>query len=349
MPKATLKAARTQTTKVLTILALIGVLLVGSSVLIIRQSYLSNLKPVSASQHSQLVTIPSGYTVHQIAVLLEKSGLIKKAWAFEWYVRNHDLRDELQAGTYSLRPNQGVAEIAVTLTQGKIATNLVTIIPGLRLDQVRKTLINAGFKEADVDHALDPSVYNDHPALVDKPANASLEGYLYPDSYQKSANTKPEEIVTEALDQMQKHLTPTIRQGIIAQGLSVHQGIVLASIVEQEVSKSTDKPIVAGVFLNRLKQGMLLGSDVTAYYGSIVANQAPSLVFDSPYNTRLHAGLPPGPISNVSESSLEAVAHPATTDYLYFVSGDDGITYFSRTLEEHQQQAEVHCKKLCSL
>lgn len=343
------KSARLKTSKLLMIIGLIIVLLVAGTILTIRQTYLQNLKPVSASQRSQLVTIPTGYSVHQIAVLLEKSGVIKKAWAFEWYIRNHDLRDELQAGTYSLRPNQSVADITAILTQGKIATNLVTIIPGLRLDQIRKTLINAGFSQADVTAALDPAQYANHPALVDKPTGASLEGYLYPDSYQRTATTKPEEIVQAALDQMQVHLTPSVRQGIIAQGLSVHQGIILASIVEQEVSNSNDKPIVAQVFIKRFRQGSVLGSDVTAYYGSLIANQSPSLTYDSPYNTHLHAGLPPGPISNVSDSSLKAVAQPASTDYLYFVAGDDGVTYFSKTFEEHQTQAEQHCKKLCSL
>ncbi|HSX44912.1 MAG TPA: endolytic transglycosylase MltG [Candidatus Saccharimonadales bacterium] len=348
MPSPSFKSQRLKKGRLLGTIALILILLMSSAVLIVRQTYISNLKPVSASQHSQLVTIPTGYSVHQIAVLLQKSGVIKKAWAFEWYIRNHDLRDELQAGTYALRPNQGVPEIAVALTQGKIATNLVTIIPGLRLDQIKKTLINAGFSQSDVIKALDPARYASHSALIDKPPGASLEGYLYPDSYQKTATTKPEEIVRAALDQMQKHLTASVRQGFTAQGLSVHQGIILASIVEQEVSNPQDKPIVAQVFLKRLHQDMLLGSDVTAYYGSLLANQAPSLIFESPYNTRLHTGLPPGPISNVTDSSLEAVAHPASTDYLYFVAGDDGVTYFSKTLDEHQAQTTAHCKKLCS-
>jgi UPF0755 protein len=198
-----------------------------------------------------------------------------------------------------------------------------------------------------VDKALYPAQYADHPALADKPTNASLEGYLYPDSYQKTADTKPETIIRASLDEMQKHLTPELRAAMSKQGLTVHEGVVLASIVEQEVSKKADKPTVAQVFLLRLKKGMPLGSDVTAFYGSIKAGQAPSVSYDSPYNTRLHPGLPPGPISNVSQASLEAVANPAGSDYLYFVAGDDGNTYFSHTNEEHEALTKQYCKKLC--
>ena len=311
--------------------------------------YSQNLKPLSASQKQVQITIPSGTTVNEIGQMLQEKGVIKASWAFQWYVRTNGLRDRLQAGTYSLRPNQSIQEITEVLTNGKIQTDLVTILPGQRLDQIRASLIaNAGFSEAAVDAALDPSQYIDHPALADKPIEASLEGYLYPDSYQKTADTTPEQIITSALDQMQKHLTPEVRAAFVKQGLTVHEGVVLASIVEQEVSKESDRPIVAQVFLSRRKQGMNLGSDVTAFYGAIKAGVEPSVLYDSPYNTRIHLGLPPGPISNVSESSLNAVAHPADTDYLYFVAGDDGNTYFSRTNEEHEALTEKYCKKLCS-
>lgn len=325
------------------------VLIVTASVVIIRHSYQTNLKSLNASQKTVQITIPTGATAHDIAVLLQQRGVIRASWAFEWYVRIQELRGDLQAGTYALRASESVPEIVSTITQGRIATNLLTILPGQRLDQVRQAFINAGFKAADVDHALDPALYSDHPALADKPTQASLEGYLYPDSYQKTADTKPEDIIRASLDQMQKHLTPELRTAIVKQGLTVHEGIILASVIEQEVSKPQDRQTVAQVFLKRLRQGMVMGSDVTAFYGAIEAGQAPSTTYDSPYNTLIHMGLPPGPISNVSDSSLYAVANPASTDYLYFVSGDDGITYFSHTLEEHQALTAEHCKKLCSL
>lgn len=314
----------------------------------LQQKYSQNLQAPSASQKNVVVTIPSGSTAQEIGKRLEELGLIKASWAFEWFVRTHDARDRLQAGTYNLRPNQGVAEIVTLLTQGKVATDLVTILPGQRLDQIRSALINnGGFTEAEVTVGLNPELYADHPALVDLPAGANLEGYLYPDSYQKTDNTKVSTIIRASLDEMAAQLTPQIREAFKAQGLTVHEGVILASVVEQEVNKAEDKPVVAQVFLLRKSRGMELGSDVTAFYGAIKAGQEPSVLYDSPYNTRLHPGMPPGAISNVSANSLKAVAEPATTDYLFFVAGDDGKTYFSHTIQEHEALTAQHCRKLC--
>lgn len=328
-------------------LVLIVVALVVS-VVILRQTYYNNLKPVSASQRAVTVTVPLGSSAKEIGSKLEAAGLIRASWAFEWYVRNNDLRDKLQAGTYAIRPNQSVQEVIITLTHGKVETDLVTILPGQRLDQIREALINnGGYTAEEVDKALDPAQYAGHPALVDKPKAASLEGYLYPDSYQKTADTKAAAIIRASLDEMQKHLTPEIRAAMTKHGLTVHEGIILASIVDQEVSNKSDKPTVAQVFLLRLKKGMQLGSDVTAFYGAIMAGQAPSVAYDSPYNTRIRGGMPPGPISNVSQAGLEAVANPANTDYIFFVAGDDGKTYFSHTNQEHESLTQQYCKKLC--
>ncbi len=313
-----------------------------------RRYYEQNLKPVSNSQTATIITVEEGSTVHDIAVNLKENGLIRNNRVFEQYVRNKNLQDKLQAGTYSLRPSQSVGEIVDILTKGHILKNLFTILPAQRLDQIKSAMINAGFDAKEVEKAFDPAQYVGHPALVDKPEGASLEGYLYPESFQKTAETTPQTIIRQSLDEMQKHLTPELRAAFVSQGLTVHQGVTLASIVEQEVSNNSDRAQAAQVFLKRLSQNMPLGSDVTAFYGSFVAGKAPSLTYDSSYNTHLYAGLPPGPISNVSESSLQAVAHPAATDWLYFVSGDDGKTYFSHTIEEHEALTKQYCKKLCN-
>ncbi len=320
---------------------------------VIRQFYSQALGPVSASQQNILITIPSGASIKEMAINLENQGVIKQDWAFEWYVRNNNVRDKLQAGTYYLRPNQGVKLVVETLTQGKIATNLFTILPGHRLDQIRSALINnGGFTEKEVDTALKPENYNNHPALKDLPAGASLEGYLYPESFQKTTETKPETLIRQSLDEMQKHLTPDIREAFEKHGLTLHEGIKLASIVEREASNPEDRRVVAQVFLRRLKQDVLLQSDPTAVYGAIKAGKVfsvgESIGFDSEYNTYKYSGLPPGPISNVSAVSLGAVAKPADTDFLYFVAGDDGKTYFSHTIAEHERLVSEHCKKLCS-
>jgi UPF0755 protein len=144
---------------------------------------------------------------------------------------------------------------------------------------------------------------------------------------------------------MGQHLTPTVQSAFAQEGLTTYQGLKLASIVLQEVSKPTDQTQVAQVFLSRLKTNMMLGSDVTAYYGAIEAGQSPSLTYNSPYNTLLHTGLPPTPISTVNADALNSVTHPA--NWLYFVTGDNGVTYFSSTLQQQQANTAAYCHKLC--
>lgn len=336
--------------KIFVSIILLSLLVLGGSIFVIRREYNRNLRPVSASQKNVIFIVHKGASVKEVGVALEKANLIRASWAFEWYFRNNKLSDFLKAGTYNLRPNLSVQEIVEIITQGRIATDLVTIKPGLRLDQIRSVLINKyGFSTKDVDEALNPANYSNHPALVDKPKDASLEGYLYPESFQKTAETNPKVIIRSSLDQMQKYLTPELRAGIVRQRLTVHQGIILASIIEQEVSDASDKRTVAQVFLKRLRDGLKLESDATATYGAVLSgdidklSRAQVLNYESKYNTYLHSGLPPTPISNITLSSLEAVANPTNTDYLYFVSGDDGKTYFSHTLQEHEEKTKQYC------
>ncbi len=314
----------------------------------IRRSYDNYLRPVSNSQQIKLVTIKSGESTGQIATQLYKAGLIRSAWVFEWYVGSKELHSALEAGTYAFTPSEDVPTIVGKLTQGQVATKLVTILPGQRLDQIQEALINAGFSPASVAAALDPANYAGNPALVDKPAAASLEGYLYPDSFQKNDDTDVQTIITESLNEMSQHLTPSLQSAFAAENLSTYQGIILASIVGQEVSNPSDQAQVAQVFLTRLHSNMNLGSDVTAYYGAILAGQAPSVNYDSPYNTRLHPGLPPTPISNVNAQDLNAVAHPANTNWLYFVAGDNGKVYFSQTLDQQNANVAAYCHQLCA-
>ena len=334
--------------KRLLVVLVVVLLVLGVAVGGVWRFYTQNLLPVSKTAQAKTITIKSGATPRSIANQLHDTGIIRSAWTFERYVRSQSVAQDLQAGTYSLSPSQSVADIVAQLSHGKVTTKLVTILPGQRLDQIKQTLINDGFSEADVTAALEPSAYASSAALVDKPASNSLEGYLYPDSFQRTSETSPAVIVQESIAEMQKHLTPDIRAAFAAHGLSTYQGIILASIVEQEVSKQSDRAQAAQVFLKRLSRGMMLGSDVTAMYGSRLADKGTSLIYDSPYNTLIHTGLPPGPISNVSTSSLQAVANPANTDWLFFVAGDDGVTHFSHTIEEHEALTAQYCHKLCA-
>lgn len=329
------------------VVLIVFVLLVAGGMVAVRQYYYKNLEAVGSSKTTQEVVIKQGALAPDIAAQLHTAGLIRSKPAFLWYVKSKNASDKIMAGTYRLQPSLTTPEIVAILTKGKVATDLVTILPGLRLDEVRANLIAAGFSEAAVDRAMDPNLYIDNPALVDKPAGASLEGYLYPESFMRDASTQPEDIITGSLAEMNKQLTPEIRAAFAAKGLSTYQGIVLASVVEQEAFKQSDRDQVAQVFLARLARGMRLESDVTAFYGARLAGAAPSVAFSSPYNTYLVDGLPPGPISNVSTSSLMAVAKPANTNWLYFVAGDDGNTYFSSTLAEHEALTKQHCIKLC--
>lgn len=332
--------------------AVVFVLATVFSAWYIRNSYQSNLLPVSSNTAQVIVTIEPGSSVHDVAVLLEQKSLIRKSWALEWYIRSKNIREDLQAGSYAFSQSMSVQEIVSIITEGKVATDLLTILPAKRLDQLQQSFneafSNFGFSAEQVAAALQADAYVAHPALTDKPKSASLEGYLYPESFQRTATTSPSTIVTAALNEMAEALSPEVRAGIVKQGLTIHEGVTLASIIENEVSReSGDRPKVAQVFLKRLKMGMKLQSDPTAFYGAEVAGQPKSLTYDSPYNTYLIDALPPGPISNVSTTSLQAVAEPASTDFLYFVAGDDGTTHFSKTLAEHEALTRQYCTQLC--
>ncbi len=327
---------RSTLTLSLSILTIIAIVL---AIIWVRHDYTVNLQPVSDSQSSQLVTIASGESLSQIAKQLKTSGLIRSTLAFEEYVNNENVRSDLQAGTYDLSPSQSVQQIVTILTNGKVATKLVTIVPGQRLDQVRAGLINSGFSPTSVDNALVASKYQDRAIMSFVPAGNSLEGLLYPDSFQRSADTDPSVIITESLNEMAAKLTPALQASFAKEGLSTYQGITLASIIEKEVSDPADQAQVAQVFLSRLSQSIPLQSNVTAYYGCILNNQPLSISYDTPYNTYLHAGLPPTPISTVDVQALNAAAHPASTSWLYFVTGKNGTTYFAQTLA--QQNANI--------
>jgi UPF0755 protein len=310
--------------------------------------YQSNIQPVSqATSEEVIVTITEGASVVEIAAQLESVGLIRSATAFDWYTRLNGVRGSLQAGSYRFSASESVSQIIERLRTGDVATDLITILPAQRLDQVRSALLQAGFSTEEITVALNPATHAGHPALADKPASANLEGYLYPETFQRTATTSATEVVRASLDVLAEVLTPSLKQQLLAQGLSVHDAVIMASIVEREVSSAEDRAKVAQVFLKRYKEGMMLGSDPTALYGALLAGIEPSVFADTPYNTRLYTGLPPGPINNVSRASLEALANPANTEYLYFVSGDDGNTYFSYTLEEHEALTAQYCIELC--
>jgi UPF0755 protein len=334
------------TPRFLVIVSAALIICVVGGVATLRVWYANNLRPISSESKTVYFTVEQGETKHQIATGLEQSKLIRSSKAFETYLRSNEI-DILQAGTYSLSPSMSVSDITDKMVKGDVTKNLLTILPGKRIDQVKEAFAAAGYNQSEIDQAFDSKNYTDHPALASLPAGASLEGFLYPDSFQKEVNTPASVIIRESLDEMQKYLTQDVVNGLTSQGLNVYQGVTLASIVYKETGNPAYQPSVAQVFYNRLQQNMGLESDTTYHYAAAVMHQADSPSIDSPYNTYQHKGLPPGPINNVAASALKAVAHPIPNDYLYFIAGDDEKIHFSHTVEEHQAAIKQYCQKSC--
>lgn len=337
------KKSKRKKRKGLVILAVLLAVLVAIAVALIFW-YTRAIAPRSEQDSYVVVTISSGAGTKQIATQLEEKKVIKSAQAFIYYVRLHGITT-LQAGDYRLSSKQSVSDIAAIIESGKVTTMNMLISPGQRLDQIVKALENEGYTSEDITKALQD--VRDHPLLKGLPPTTKLEGYLFPDTYKIGPSTTAEELVRLMLDTFQAKITPELATNIQSQGLSLNQAIVLASIVQKEVRDPKVQPYVAQVLLKRLRQGMQLGSDVTYLYVGGVTGKQVDPTIDSPYNTRRFVGLPPTPISNFNMSALEAVASPSQTDYLYFVAGDNGKTYFSHTLEEHQLAIAKYCTKLC--
>lgn len=310
--------------------------------------YNQSLAAVNASDTSRVrIEIESGLSPGEIGQLLEDKKLIRSKEVFDIYTRLTETRSKLQAGTYSLSPSESMEVIVSHLVAGLVDQFSLTFLPGATLAENRKVLIGAGYKEQDVDAAL-AKKYN-HPLLQSKPEAADLEGYIYGETYTFGSSASIEEILKETFDHYYEILQKdNLIQGYKAQGLSLYQGITLASIIQREVPSAADQKQVAQVFFSRLTLGMPLGADATYQYAAKKMGVAPHTDLDSPYNTRKFTGLPPGPIATPGRTALQAVAAPASGDYLYFVSGDDEKTYFSRTLAEHESNTRAHCHVKCS-
>lgn len=328
------------------VIALIIIVIAGTWAA--RSWYNRNLAPVSSSTQVVYFPIETGSSLQEIAQDLAHVHLIRSVAAFETYVRGRQLYSKMQAGTYALSPSMSTPDIVNKIVKGEVSKNYVTILPGKTLKQIKQAFLQSGYTDTELDTAFDPATYAGHPLFSSLPSGVGLEGLLYPDSFQRDASTPASTLVRESLDEMQGHLTQEVINGFSAQGLNAYQGITLASIVYAESGDPRSEPTVAQVFLSRLKQGIALGSDVTAFYAASQAGQGKTLGVDSPYNTRLHTGLPPGPIGNFTDIALKAVAHPSNTDYLYFVAGDDGTIHFSHTQQEHEQAIKQYCTKECS-
>jgi UPF0755 protein len=323
---------------------LLGVLLVAGGWML----YQFQLAAVNDRQGELVrVKIERGSTPAQISALLKDQGVIRSQEAFMLYTRLTKTQNLLQAGVYRLSPAETTPEIVTRLTEGLVDTFDLRFLPGATLAENREVLVKAGYSEDEVDTAL-LATY-ETPLFDSRPTASDLEGYIYGETYKFSSDVT----VGEILARVFAHYEEIVKENDLvakfrAQGLSLYEGITLASIIQREAVKG-DEPQIAQVFYTRLAQGMKLGSDVTYQYIADKTGVPRDTNLDSPYNTRRYPGLPQGPISVPGISSLLAVAHPASGDYRYFLSGDDDVTYYARTLSGHEANIVAHCTQKCSI
>lgn len=338
----------------------------------------SNEKESNSVCEYQTIEISAGESVKQIANNLKQADLIRNPLAFELYARINNLHAKLKTGKYSFRKTMSARAIAKQLVNGVVSSDVfnLTILPGTNLlgdkGKSQTGIIHQfrtlGYSEEEINQALTKhydnpilkGLYADETKLSNPeiPVKLALEGYLYGETYQFYNHEKLENVITTILNQFNDVVVSNqLEEKFKARGLSLREGIILASIIQKE-ARTEDMPGVSMVFQNRLKQGIALGSDVTATYAADItgidrtnATNADILAVNSLYNTRKFPGLPPGPIAVPSKAALLAVAEPDSSkaSMLYFLTGDDGLMYYSSTDAEHNQKIRDHCQKLCKV
>lgn len=326
-------------------------------------------RPFSVDNRPVRFVIEPGTPARVIGQNLLAAGLISDDLLFEAYVRVNGLANRLNAGTFELAPNMTLVEIVETLLDTAAASSMLTIPEGWRLEQIADYLTTtdifvhtpqalATYRQqtstSDLSE-LDPARYL---FLQERPAGVSLEGYLFPDTYQiPSTAPTAADLLSRQLDNFAIRVVPLYEQAVAAgqTTLTLYQVLTLASIVEREAVVAEERPIIAAVYLNRLAAGMALNADPTVQYAlgyqpdsgqwwkTPIFLEEYSAV-DSPYNTYLYPGLPPGPICNPGLSSIAAVLQPADHNFLYFVALPDGSGrhVFAQTFEEHQLNVQKY-------
>lgn len=294
--------------------------------------------PAAHTPPSITVTIPRGATFDVALDSLTARGVITHPLLFGVYARVRGLRRALKSGTYAFRPDESWSVVAAALERGRGALVRWTIPEGLMASEV------AAY--ADTDLGVRPDSFRaalrdpDLLAALDLPAEAhTAEGFLFPTTYFLPHGVTAREVVRIMTREFLTQWDPAWDAALDSLGLTRYQAVTLASIVESEVRYDPDRPFVAAVYLNRLRRGMKLEADPTVIYAlgrRVKRVYEKELRIRSPYNTYLHAGLPPGPISQPGRASLDAVAHPAHVPFLYFVAQPDGKHIFSVTFAQHE-------------
>ncbi len=293
----------------------------------------------AANTTTQTITVASGEGVNEIADQLQQKQIIKSGLAFEVYATLHGYRSHLETGVYEVSPSQEVRTIAKKIATGDVVQHRLTIPEGATIAQITDLAAKQGISAADFKAALKDS-YN-YSFLAAKPATVDLEGYLFPDTYTFSPTITAHALIDQMLANFNQKV-PGYSAAFAAHGLTLHQGLTLASVIEKEVSRTQDRPIVAQIFYSRLKAGQALQSDVTVDYAAKLLGKPFDISLNSPYNTYKNTGLPIGPICNPGVAAIEAAANPASTDYSYFLAGKDGTTHFAHTFAEHQQNIQKY-------
>ena len=296
--------------------------------------------PMNPNSHETIIfTVEKGWGDDEIADNLQKLGLIRSYNFFELYVITSLKHNSLQAGRYNFSSRMSIYDIVNKMVSGDVIKDALVILEGWDKKDIAKYLELKGICEQDYFVSLTKKDYlEEFDFLGDKPKDATLEGYLFPDTYEISSREGCEDILNAMLVNFEKKLSPDLRAEIINQKKSIFDIITMASLLEKEVRTLSDKKIVSGILWKRLSIGMPLQLDATINY--ITDKNSPSVTIkdtkiDSPYNTYKYKGLPAGPISNPGITSITAAIYPTVTKYWFYLS--DGKTHFSETLDQHNR------------
>jgi UPF0755 protein len=294
----------------------------------------------------QFVDLAPGEATGVITRKLVDAGVVRDRWTFRFALWRSGASRRLKAGEYRFDRPMTAPEVVAKLARGDVFLRTVTFPEGLTIRDMSRIFESRGIGNA----ASFVAAARDAAELMQDidPSARDLEGYLFPATYALSRHAGAAELVRMMADRFRQAFTPDLRAAAEAEGLSPRQVITLASLVEKETAKVEERPIVAGVYLHRLRSGMPLQCDPTVIYALAIRDRwdgnltRANLLVDSPYNTYRYAGLPPGPIAAPSRSSIQAAARPEDVDYLYFVSRNDGTHVFARTLEEHKRNVRQY-------
>jgi len=304
------------------------------------------LEPVSTTPAPRDFEVARGEAFGRVATRLEADGLVQSAFVWKLHGRREGVTGQLKVGEYELSPHMSSDQILEVLISGRVKTYPVTVPEGTRAIEIAERLQAAGLADAEAFMAVatDPEVARRLGVTGDR-----LEGYLYPDTYQLPRGMTPFEIARAMTRQFEAVWTEQIAALAEGSTLSKPEIVTLASIVEKETAAPEERPLIAAVFLNRLGKRMRLETDPTVIYGieDFDGNLRKRHLQDgsNPYNTYRIMGLPPGPIASPGAEALRAVVEPSETDYLYFVSRNDGTHYFSATYAEHVNAVNRYQKR----